>query len=428
MKKHYKRYLSIFSVVSILAANTTVVTANTVQSLNLQEAITAAVSKNPSVIEMQKQWEVKEKSIPIAKAQPNPELGIMKDDIPTSTLDPLKGMMTEFTISQEIMNPSKVNLMGKMAANEAAMAKQTYNDKRIELYSEAKKAYYDVLYATKALEVEKENQQLMGQLTQIAQVNYSTGMVSLQDSLKAQTEFSKMTTDLVDMAAMLAVTKAKLNVLMARATDTPFTAQEEFNSPPPNFNLASLQKTASETRPALIGMKSQVEMAQNGINLAKKEQLPDFELQLGYKTYKQEEMMPVKPDNWKVGFMVMLPIWQDKNSAQIKSASAGLEAAQASLNNMENMTSLDVQMALTEAQSSWRQVELFKSTVIPQAEQTYQAGVVGYTNGKVDFMAVLDSLNALRNAKLGYYKAKVDYEKAIANLEKAIGKPLVGSL
>ncbi|MPN64994.1 hypothetical protein SDC9_212773 [bioreactor metagenome] len=61
--------------------------------------------------------------------------------------------------------------------------------------------------------------------------------------------------------------------------------------------------------------------------------------------------------------------------------------------------------------------------MVPQAEQTYQAGVVGYTNGKVDFMAVLDSLNALRNAKLDYYKARVDYEKAAAKLEKAVGKP-----
>ncbi|MPN55718.1 hypothetical protein SDC9_203402 [bioreactor metagenome] len=91
------------------------------------------------------------------------------------------------------------------------------------------------------------------------------------------------------------------------------------------------------------------------------------------------------------------------------------------------MTDLDLQMALAEAQAAWRQIDLYKNTVIPQAEQTYQAGVVSYTNGKVDFMAVLDSLNALRNAKLDYYKARVDYEKAAANLEKAVGRPLFTS-
>jgi len=424
----YSRYLSAFSIAAVIAANTAVVAAaDAVQTLGLQDVVNAAVAKNPAVIEVQKRWEQKDKNIPAASALPDLKLGIMKDDIPAGTLNPFDGMMTEYSLSQEIMNPAKLKLMGKMAANDAAMAKATYTDKQIELYTEAKKAYYDVLYATKALEIGKENQQLMGQLTQIAQVNYSTGMVSLQDTLKAQTEFSKMTTDLLDMASMEAVAKAKLNTLMARATDAPLAVKEEFNSPPPNFNIASLQKTALETKPSVLGMKSQVEMAQNGVELAKKQKLPDFEFQFSYKDLKQTEM-ETRPDTWKVGFMVMLPIWQGKNDAQIKSAAAGLDAAQASLSNMQNMASLDVQMALTEAQAAWRQIELFKTTIIPQAEQTYQAGVVGYTNGKVDFMAVLDSLNALRNAKLGYYKAKIDYEKAVANLEKAIGKPLVGSI
>jgi outer membrane protein TolC len=173
-------------------------------------------------------------------------------------------------------------------------------------------------------------------------------------------------------------------------------------------------------------MERQVDMAKNGVELAKKQQLPDYQFSVGYKDRKQT-MMDTQPDTWKMEVMVMLPLWQDKNKAEIKSAAANLKAAQASLTNMQNMTGLDLQMAMTEAQSAWRQINLYKNTVIPQAEQTYQAGVVSYTNGKVDFMAVLDSLNALRNVRLDYYKARIDYEKATANLEKAVGKPLFTS-
>lgn len=124
----------------------------------------------------------------------------------------------------------------------------------------------------------------------------------------------------------------------------------------------------------------------------------------------------------------MIPIWEDKNKAQVTSAKANLDAMHASYQNMRNMTGLDVQMALVEAQTYWRQIDLYKNTIVPQAEQAFQAGVISYTNGKVDFMAVLDSLTTLRNAKLGYYKAKIDHEKAATNLEKAVGKPLFGSI
>jgi cobalt-zinc-cadmium efflux system outer membrane protein len=424
--KWFQRKSLPLTAVLVLGVMAPVMAAEVQETLSLKQIVDTAVKNNPAVIESQKRWEEKQARIPLAKAWANPQLGIMKDDIPNSSLNPFDAMMTEYTFTQDIMNPAKLKAMGKMAGSDAEMAKANYQDKQMEVYTTAKTAYYDLLYADKALEIGKENQQLMGQLVQIAQVNYSTGMVPLQDTLRAQTEFSKMTTDLIDMTAMEAIAKAKVNTVIGRKADAPLTVKEEFSAPPPAFDLAKLQTETQTSKPAVVGMERQVDMAKNSMELAKKQQLPDYQLSLGYKDRKQTEM-ETAPDTWKMEFMVMLPIWQGKNKAEIKSATANLDAAQASLANMQNMSSLDLQMALTEAQSAWRQIDLYKNTVIPQAEQTYQAGVVSYTNGKVDFMAVLDSLNALRNVRLDYYKARVNYEKAAANLEKAVGKPLFTS-
>ncbi len=396
------------------------------EQLTLKQVVDDAVKNNPAVIESQKRWEEKQARIPLAKAWPNPQLAIMKDDIPDSSLNPFDAMMTEYTFTQDMMNPAKLKAMGKMADSDAQMARASYQDKQMEVYTAAKTAYYDLLYSDKALEIGKENQVLMGQLVQIAQVNYSTSMVPLQDTLKAQTEYSKMTADLVSMASMAEVAKAKLNTVLGRPADMPLAVKEEFSAPPPNFDVVKLQQAAQAAKPAVVGMEKQVDMAQNSVELAKKQRLPDYQFSIGYKDRKQT-MMDTQPDTWKMEVMVMLPLWQGKNKAEINAAAANLTAAQASLINMQNMTSLDLQMAMTDAQSAWRQINLYKNTVIPQAEQTYQAGVVSYTNGKVDFMAVLDSLNALRNVRLDYYKARIDYEKAAANLEKAVGKPLFTS-
>ncbi len=424
--KWFQRKSLPLTAVLVLTIMAPVMAAEVQETLSLKQVVDTAVKNNPAVIESQKRWEEKQARIPLAKAWANPQLGIMKDDIPNSSLNPFDAMMTEYTFTQDIMNPAKLKAMGKMAGSDAEMAKANYQDKQMEVYTTAKTAYYDLLYADKALEIGKENQQLMGQLVQIAQVNYSTGMVPLQDTLRAQTEFSKMTSDLLNMASMAAVAKARVNTVIGRKADTPLTLKEEFSTPPPDFDLAKLQADAQTGKPAVVSMERQVEMAKNGVELAKKQQLPDYQFSIGYKDRKQTEM-ETTPDTWKMEFMVMLPVWQGKNKAEIKSAAAALDASQASLAAMQNMTDLDLQMALTEAQSAWRQIDLYKNTVIPQAEQSYQAGVVSYTNGKVDFMAVLDSLNALRNVRLDYYKARINYEKAAANLEKAVGKPLFNS-
>lgn len=391
--------------------------------LSLQDALNAAATGNPAVVEQQKRYEEKDSRITIAQSWANPKFGIMKDDIPKGTLAPGQGMMTEYTLSQEVMFPGKLGLMGRMAASDAAMAKEAHREKKLQVYVDVKQAYYDLLYATQALAVGREAQLLMGQLAELARVNYATGMVPLQDTLRAQTEFSKMSTDLITMTAMETVAKGRLNTLMGRQADAALEIAEEFGAPPPEFDLAALQADAA-AKPAVLGMKAQVEMAAGGLDLAKMQTLPDFELRLGWKEPKDEMIAKT----WRVEMMAMVPLWGGKNKAQIAAADANLGAARAALAGMNNMAGLDVQMALVEAQAAWRQIDLYKSTIVPQAEQTYQAAVIAYTNGKADFMAVLDSLATLRNAKLGHYKARTDYEKAAANLEKAVGKPLFASI
>jgi outer membrane protein, heavy metal efflux system len=424
------RVLAALLSAAVLGSNTVLAAE---QSLGLKAILSEAIQKNPTIIEAEKNWQVEANKIRPAKTLPNPKFGIMKDDIPAGTLNPQEGMMTSYTLSQEFMYPGKLSLMGKMAENGANMSRTDYLEKKLQVYMETKQAYYDALYSSRALTIERENQRLMGQLVEIAQVNYSTGMVPLQDALKAQTEYSQMTTDLLNMAAMESVAKSKINVLMGKKPNNPLQLAEDFPTPPPNFDLESIQKQALATKPALKGMEYKIAMAQNGVDLAKKQRRPDFEMEYKYNdrkpTMSSDPMAePVDNDTWSVELMAMFPLWGGKNEAEINGAKANLESAQASLESMQNMTQLDVQMSLTKAQSAWRQIDLYQRNIIPQADQTYQASMVSYTNGKVDVMTVLENLRALRNAKLAHYKAKIDYEMAISELEKAVGKPLFSGI
>lgn len=414
-----------------LILNTTIAAAQA--PLTLDEAVSAALKSNPAVIEAQKRWEEKTSRIPLARALPNPKIGIMKDDIPTSSLNPLDGMMTEYELTQEFMNPGKLDAMGKMAESDAAMSAAEYEAKKLAIAAQVKQAYYDHLYNSRAVQIMQENRTLMKQLVDLAQVNYSTGMVALQDTLKAQTEVSKMDAEIAGMEAMVKAASGKVNTLMGRSPNAPLVVKEVFRTSAPNQAYDELVKQA-QSGPAIRGMEQQVEMAKSGVDMAKRQSNPDFELSLGYKSYQSMTSsgidgmgMPTttrskQPSTWRIGVMAMIPLWGEKNQAEVKSANASLEASKASLENMKNMQAMDIQMALSDAQAFWRQIELYQKVVIPQSEQTYQAAMVGYGSGKVDLMDVLEGVNTLRNAKLSLYRAKVDYEKAMANLEKAVGQ------
>jgi outer membrane protein TolC len=350
-------------------------------------------------------------------------------------------MMIEYSLSQEIMFPTKLIAMRNMAKSEAGMAGADFAVKQIQVYAAVKQAYYDLLYAQKAVEVMRENFDLMKQFYTVAQTNYANGVSPLQDTLRSQTEISRMETEIINMEAMERMARNRLNYLLGREANSPLSIREEFSGLVPDFDMAELQEKA-QSNPAIQSMTWELEMARNNITMAKSQFWPDFTLSFSWvqstvmdpmlmkmtdtrlnRTDYSLEMRETARNSWKLGFMVMLPLWFGQYNAQVKSANAGAAAAQATLTDMRNMAGMELSMAANGAQSAWRLINLYTDTVIPQAEQAWQTVITGYRNGRADYMSVMDSLTTVRNARLDYYKSHVDYEKALAGLEQIIGQP-----
>jgi outer membrane protein TolC len=50
--------------------------------------------------------------------------------------------------------------------------------------------------------------------------------------------------------------------------------------------------------------------------------------------------------------------------------------------------------------------------------------MAAYQTGRVEFVALLEAQRALREARMGYYKATVGFIQNLAELERVIGKDL----
>jgi outer membrane protein TolC len=406
--------------------------------LTLQQTLDLAGNNNPALLASRQRWLEKQRGIAITSGWPMPEFGVMLDDIPTSGGKP---MMIEYSLSQEIMFPAKLIAMRNMAKNEAGMAGADFQVKQMQVYVTVKQAYYDLLYAQKSLEIMSENLELMRQFNTVAAANYASGTSPLQDTLRSQTELAKMETEIVNMEAMERMARSRLNYLLGREAETSLAIEEEFSNAAPEFDLAELRRL-SQNNPAIQSMAWEVEMARSNVSMARAEFWPDFTLSFSFRQSTVMDPMLMKMmdtrtgradysldmretnrNSWSVGFMVMLPLWFGQYKAKLNSAASGVAAAQAALADMRNMASMDLSMAVNEAQSSRRLITLYEKSVIPQAEQTWQAVITAYRSGRGDFMSVMDSLTNLRNARLDFYKSHVDCEKALAGLEQIIGQP-----
>jgi len=71
-----------------------------------------------------------------------------------------------------------------------------------------------------------------------------------------------------------------------------------------------------------------------------------------------------------------------------------------------------------------RQIDLYQTGIIPQANLQVNSALGAYRVNKVDFLTLLDSQMTLYKYELEYHQALTEYEKSVANLEAAIGKQL----
>ncbi len=76
-------------------------------------------------------------------------------------------------------------------------------------------------------------------------------------------------------------------------------------------------------------------------------------------------------------------------------------------------------------QSSERILNLYKTTLIPQASLTVDSSASAYEVGSMDFLSLVTNLTSLISLERQYYDEVARHEVAIIRLEPIVGKELI---
>ena len=99
-------------------------------------------------------------------------------------------------------------------------------------------------------------------------------------------------------------------------------------------------------------------------------------------------------------------------------------AAEAELEARRQKISLQIQKLFIDIGAHREQTSLFRTAIIPQAEQSLAAALAGYQVDKVDFLTLLNNQVSLLNFEIGYLQHRMAYEKSLSQVEATIGVPL----
>lgn len=396
--------------------------------VSLQEFIRMAVEQNPQVQAAKKEWEAALQMISQAKSLPDPILSYARFGQSIETR--LGPQRNKVSLSQKFPFFGKLSIKGEMARKNALVLEEQYRGVVADIALQVKQAYFSLFWVDQATRIAQEERDVFRRLARIAAKKYETGKASQQDVLKAQLEISKVTDRLLLLSQARKAAASRLNALLNRSPETPIPTVPEVSFSPLELRVEDLYAMARKFRPELRKVRSVIQKNEQGVKLAKRNYYPDFQVMLDYIDIGAGSTTHPKDGRnaWMAAIGITIPLWRKKPHAAQAEAVLRRNASEALLENVENDTFASIHEFFHEVRTIQEQVDLYKYSLLPQAEQAFKASEVGYLAGKVDFLNLLDSERMVLMVKNGYYKALADLGKSSAKLERVVGTELFPAL
>lgn len=388
-------------------------------AISLAQIIDLAKQQNPEIKAARKNWEAARARVLPAKTWPDPQVGVEYWGFPRSNLNVNSASEKWYGVSQMIPFPGKLSLRGKAASHVARREEELYLATVRDVLAKVKEAYYDLMFADRAKQIFTDNVEIMRKFAKIAEAKYATARVPQSDVLRSQVELFKMLNVLVAVGQEYETALARLNSLLDRHPEAVVGLPQEPPVAPLKYSFSDLEAIALENRPEIHAASHHVDHMKAELAASRADYLPDTMIQYTWRT-----MEGRRPDAVAM-FKINLPLWFWRQGSVIKSVKSEKEHADAMLRSAKTMTRYQVKEFLVHVQTSQRLVELYKTTVLPQAEQSLKVTEAGYQSDKVGFLELLDSERALIEFKLEYYQSLAQYGTNLAHLERVLGVNLL---
>ena len=400
------------------------------EPLTIATAVAEVVEANPDLAAISARAEALAALPDQLGTLPDPWLSLKLLNLPVDSFSfSQEGMtQTQLSISQMLPFPGKLGLRQDAAEAMADAAGFGVEELRLTLIRDVKMVWWNLFFLDRALEVVENNQVLMRQFIEVAESKYSVGKGLQQDVLLAQLELSKLLDNQVDLEGQRRNESIRLSTLLDRTATAalvlPREVAEHFPSP---RDEAQLMARAVEIRPILAAQREQLEAARLRLALAKRDYYPDFSVGAAYGLRQGDNPNgSSRADLASLMLGMSLPIYtgtrQDRAVDQ-----RGAERLQQrfALADVLNRVEDAIGRALSDYRRGREKAELFKTAIIPQAQQTVSSMLAGYQVNKVDFLNVVRAQITLYNYETQYWNALSSARQAAARLVAAVGEESV---
>jgi cobalt-zinc-cadmium efflux system outer membrane protein len=392
----------------------------------LTALLAEAVENNPDIQAARRELAAARSRVSPAAALDDPMLEAGVVNLPAESLSFRREDMTMkmIGITQRLPYPGKRALRRELAEKQAEAVEHNVQELMNRVRREIKVAYFDLALTDESRRLTERNRQVLEQFLSIAEARYGVGQSGQADVLRAQTQVSKMSEELIKLGRERPMLEAELNRAAGRNVAAQSVIPAPLRAHEIRLSLDELREAARAHRPQVLAQQRMVDRSAKALDLARKDYYPDFDVRFSYGQRDNFQDMR-REDMISLTVAINLPVWREsKREPRVAEAQSMREQAsamyQAKLNEMDAM----LRQQVAAAEQALKAVRLYESSLLPQARLTTDASLAAYRVGRVDFFTLLDSRMTVFGAETGYAASLAAYNKALAEIEFLTGRAL----
>jgi len=386
--------------------------------ITLRQALALALMHNPELKAFS--WDVRASQARQLQASlwPNPALEVEVDEVGgTRQRSGFDAAETTIQLSQLIELGDKRGKRTKLASLEKELAGSDYEAKRLDVFTGVTISFIEVLAAQHRLGLTEELLQLSEDLLDTVRKRVEAGKDSPLEKTKAAVALSNIKIQHQKTVQNLEFARKQLASTWAGKKPVFKSVAGRLDSLSPIPSIDELTDLTAQN-PDITRWPLEIDQKKAALELEKAKAISDITLNGGLRRFNETD------DNTIVfGVSIPVPI-SDRNQAGKLAAAYNLARAR----EKQRAAHIRIQMELARAyralSSAHTEAAELDKNVLRGAESVFEASRTGYTEGKLDYLNVLDAQRTLFKAKAQYIDALASYHTAKADVERLIGQPL----
>ena len=173
--------------------------------------------------------------------------------------------------------PGTLATAAQRSLENARAAGIRFRKAQYELRNKVLSAYDDYALNGELIRLEQANAQLLQMTVMVVDARNRAGAAGQQDLLKTRNELDLSRNDIENMQSLLPAQRSALNALLGRDPDAPLPVPSELPPQRPvSYSDGQLLELAVRQNPELAALASEIKAKQDGIQLARLQYVPDF--------------------------------------------------------------------------------------------------------------------------------------------------------